>query len=55
MPDRGEVILAILQFVDPYEVKAHPVLVLFEKYGNVVVAGIMIGKRRVEKTPFQVV
>ncbi len=36
----GEVILAEVQFTDTYEVKKRPVLVLFEDYGNIVVAGI---------------
>ena len=40
MPKFGDVILAEIQFVDTFEVKNRPALVLFEEYGNVVVAGI---------------
>ena len=40
MPEFGDVILAEIQFVDTLEVKSRPALVLFEEYGNVVVAGI---------------
>lgn len=36
----GEVILAQVQFTDTFEIKTRPALVLFEEYGNVVVAGI---------------
>jgi len=36
----GEVILTQVQFVDTFEIKVRPALVLFEEYGNVVVAGI---------------
>lgn len=36
----GDVILAQIQFVDTFEVKKRPAVVLFEEYGNVVVAGI---------------
>lgn len=36
----GEVLLAEVQYVDTFEVKERPVLVLFEEYGNIVVAGI---------------
>jgi len=36
----GDVILAEIQFVDTFEIKKRPALVLFEEYGNVVVAGI---------------
>jgi mRNA interferase MazF len=36
----GEVILAEVQFMDTFETKTRPALVLFEEYGNVVVAGI---------------
>lgn len=50
----GEVILAEVQYVDTFEVKDRPALVLFEEYGNVVVAGItsnteMIGIPLTEK------
>lgn len=36
----GEVILAQVQFVDTFEIKTRPSLVLFEEKGNVVVMGI---------------
>ena len=36
----GDVVLASLQFTDTFEIKKRPALVLFEEYGNVVVAGI---------------
>ena len=40
MPKFGEVVLTQIQFVDTLEIKKRPALVLFEEYGNVVVAGI---------------
>jgi|SRR3989338_5683238 len=40
MPNFGDVILAEMQFVDTFELKKRPALVLFEEYGNVVVAGV---------------
>jgi mRNA interferase MazF len=36
----GEVILAEVQYTDTFEVKTRPALVLFEEFGNLVVAGI---------------
>tara|TARA_B100001971_G_C17882823_1_gene378962 strand:+ start:55 stop:357 length:303 start_codon:yes stop_codon:yes gene_type:complete len=36
----GEVILAQIQFTDTFEIKTRPAVVLFEEYGNIVVAGI---------------
>tara|TARA_Y100000310_G_scaffold230701_1_gene233190 strand:+ start:315 stop:620 length:306 start_codon:yes stop_codon:yes gene_type:complete len=36
----GDVILAHLQFVDTFEIKTRPAVVLFEKQGNIVVAGV---------------
>ena len=36
----GDVVITQVQFTDTYEVKKRPALVLFEEYGNVVVAGI---------------
>ncbi len=36
----GNVILTQVQFVDTFEVKKRPAVVLFEEYGNIVVAGI---------------
>ena len=40
MPKFGEVVLAEVQFVDTFELKKRPALVLFEEYGNIVVAGV---------------
>ena len=40
MPKFGDVILADVQFVDTFEIKKRPAVVLFEEYGNVVVTGI---------------
>ena len=40
MYEFGTVILAEVQFTDTLEVKTRPAVVLFEEYGNVVVAGI---------------
>jgi len=36
----GDVVLSTGQFADTFEVKKRPVLVLFEDFGNVVVAGV---------------
>ena len=36
----GEVILAEIQFADSPEIKTRPAVILFEEYGNIVVAGI---------------
>ena len=36
----GDVVLTKVQFTDTFEVKKRPALVLFEEFGNVVVAGI---------------
>ncbi len=36
----GEIILAAIQFTDTFEIKTRPAVVLFEEYGNIVVAGI---------------
>ena len=36
----GDVIIATVQFTDTCEVKVRPAVVLFEEYGNVVIAGI---------------
>lgn len=36
----GDVVLANVQFTDTFEIKTRPVLVLFEDFGNIVVAGI---------------
>ena len=36
----GDVVLAQIQFTDTFEIKQRPAVVLFEEYGNVVVAGV---------------
>ncbi len=36
----GDVLLAEVQYVDTFEVKERPALVLFEEHGNIVVAGV---------------
>jgi len=36
----GDVILAQIQFTDTFEIKKRPSVVLFEEFGNVIVAGI---------------
>lgn len=36
----GEVVLVQLQFTDTFEIKTRPAVVLFEEFGNVIVAGI---------------
>ncbi|MBS3148795.1 type II toxin-antitoxin system PemK/MazF family toxin [Candidatus Woesearchaeota archaeon] len=36
----GDVVLAHVQYTDTFEVKIRPAVVLFEEYGNVVIAGI---------------
>ena len=36
----GDVVLAFVQFTDTFEVKTRPAVVLFEDFGNVVIAGI---------------
>ncbi len=36
----GDVILAQVQFTDTFETKVRPAVVLFEEFGNIVVAGI---------------
>jgi len=36
----GEVVLAEIQFADSPDIKTRPATVLFEEYGNIVVAGI---------------
>ena len=40
MPEPGDVVIAKVQFTDTFEVKRRPALVLFEEFGNIVVAGI---------------
>ena len=41
----GDVILAEVQYTDTFETKKRPALVLFEEYGNIVVAGITSNKK----------
>ena len=36
----GDVILAEVQFADSPEIKTRPAIILFEEYGNIIVAGI---------------
>lgn len=36
----GDVVLAQMQFTDTFEIKKRPVIILFEEFDNVVVAGI---------------
>ena len=36
----GDVVIARVQFMDTFEIKKRPALVLFEEFDNVVVAGI---------------
>lgn len=36
----GEVVLAQVQFTDTFEIKERPAVVLFEEFGNIIVAGI---------------
>ena len=36
----GTVVLAEIQFADSPEIKTRPAVILFEEYGNIVVAGI---------------
>jgi len=36
----GDVILAKVQFTDTFEIKTRPAVVLFEEFGNVIIAGI---------------
>ena len=40
MPRGGDVVLATVQYVDTFETKLRPAVVLFEESGNVVVAGV---------------
>lgn len=40
MLDAGTVVLAKIQFTDTFEIKKRPAVVLFEEFGNIVVAGI---------------
>ena len=40
MHSPGDVILCYVQFVDSFEAKLRPAVVLFEEFGNIVAAGI---------------
>ena len=40
MLSSGDVVLAQVQFTDAFEVKTRPAVILFEEFGNVIVAGI---------------
>jgi len=40
MLNSGDVVLAFVQFTDTFEVKTRPAVVLFEDFGNIVIAGI---------------
>lgn len=41
----GDIILALVQYSDTLEVKTRPALVLFEEYGNIIIAGITSNPR----------
>ncbi|MFX0126049.1 MAG: type II toxin-antitoxin system PemK/MazF family toxin [Candidatus Hodarchaeota archaeon] len=41
----GDVILAQIQFTDTFEIKKRPSVILFEEFGNVIVAGITSNPR----------
>ena len=36
----GDVVLAQVQFTDTFEIKTRPAVVLFEEFGNIVIAGV---------------
>ncbi len=40
MYSSGDVLLCQVQFADSFELKTRPAVVIFEEYGNIVVAGI---------------
>jgi mRNA interferase MazF len=40
MPKAGDLIVATVQFTDTSDVKTRPAVVLFEEFGNVVIAGV---------------
>jgi mRNA interferase MazF len=46
----GDVVLTRIQFTDTFDIKTRPALVLFEEFGNVVVAGIT-SNRNMEGIP----
>lgn len=39
MPRSGDVVIARVQFADSREIKLRPAVVLFEEFGNIIVAG----------------
>ena len=40
----GDVVLTQIQFIDTFEIKVRPAVILFEEFNNVVVAGITSNK-----------
>ena len=40
----GDVVLAKMQFIDTFEIKTRPAVILFEEFDNLVVAGITSNK-----------
>ena len=40
MSKAGDVVLAKIQFIDSFEIKTRPALVIFEEFDNIIVAGI---------------
>lgn len=40
MPKAGDVVLTKIQFADTFEIKKRPAVILYEEFGNIVVAGI---------------
>lgn len=40
MHKAGDIVLTNVQYTDTFEIKKRPALVLFEEFGNIVVAGI---------------
>jgi mRNA interferase MazF len=40
MPKSGDIVLTTIQFTDSFEIKKRPALILYEEFGNIVVAGI---------------
>ena len=36
----GDIVITQVQFTDTFEIKKRPALVLFEEYGNIILAGI---------------
>lgn len=46
MHNFGDIVLASIQFIDTFEIKKRPALVLFEEGGNVIVAGVTSNLKR---------